>query len=121
MAYDPALFSFIIVGVVGGVAVVMSASSNWEITHELARATDDWTSPLVMRTYPGDPTAQQAIAREAAVLGAHGYKAVLRRELRRAGPSEASGSGAVARATSGRGTPAGSPPTAQIVIHYRLG
>jgi hypothetical protein len=81
MAYDPALLSFIIVGVVGGVAVVMNVSSGWEISHELARATDTWTAPVVTRSYRNDATARARISTEAAVLGSHGYRAVLRREV----------------------------------------
>ena len=81
MAYDPALLSFIIVGVVGGVALVMNASSGWEVSHELARATDTWTAPVVTRTYRNDATALASIAKEAEVLNGHGYRAVLRREV----------------------------------------
>ena len=79
MAYDPALTSFIIVGLVGGVAVVMSASSGWETSHELARATDGWTAPVVTRRYRNDATASVRVSREAAILHDHGYAAVLRR------------------------------------------
>ena len=78
MAYDPALTSFIIVGVVGGVAVVMNASAGWEITHELARASDRWTSPYVIRRYRNDSTAPERASKEAAVLQAHGYEPVSR-------------------------------------------
>jgi hypothetical protein len=79
VAYDPALLSFILAGVVGGVAVVMSASPGWEASHELSRATDHWTAPLVTRRYPIDAGARERLAREAAILEAHGYEAVHRR------------------------------------------
>jgi hypothetical protein len=114
MAYDPALTSFIIVGVVGGVAVVMNASSGWEITHELARASDRWTSPYVIRRYRNDSTAQERASKEAAVLQAHGYERVPRPgESRDLGPG-----GAVA--TGGRHVMTGTDPGAELVVTYRL-
>ena len=112
MAYDPALISFIIVGVVGGVAVVMNASSGWEVSHELARATDTWTAPVVTRTYRNDATARARISREAAVLHGHGYREVLRREV--AG-DPAPGEG---EAKDGRGDEPGSRAGGTIVITY---
>lgn len=81
MAYDPALTSFIIVGIVGGVAVVMSAAPGWESSHELERVTDGWTAPVVSRTYTVDEPARERLRREAAILEGHGYRAVLRREV----------------------------------------
>jgi hypothetical protein len=87
VAYDPALTSFIIVGLVGGVAVVMSASSGWETSHELARATDGWTAPVVTRSYPDEASARPRLTNEAAVLESHGYRAVLRRGRRGYAPS----------------------------------
>jgi hypothetical protein len=110
VAYDPALLSFILAGVVGGVAVVMSASTGWETSHELSRATDHWTAPVVTRRYPNDATAQQRVAREAAVLEAHGYRAVQRRLD---GPGSTS---------SGDDPPPGdaAPPAARIAITYSL-
>jgi hypothetical protein len=103
VAYDPALTSFIIVGVVGGVAVVMSAAPGWETSHELARATDGWTAPVVSRSYPHDPRSRQRLKREAAVLEGHGYRAVLRRGV--GGDPEA---------------PAETAADATIVVTYRL-
>jgi hypothetical protein len=114
MAYDPALFSFIIVGVVGGVAVVMNASSGWEVSHELARATDTWTAPVVTRTYRNDATARARIAREAAVLSGHGYRAVLRREV---GGDPAPADGEV---SAGRDDQPGPRAGGTIVITYDL-
>ena len=114
MAYDPALLSFIIVGVVGGVAVVMNASSGWEVSHELARATDAWTAPVVTRTYRNDATARARISTEAAVLGSHGYRAVLRREIG-GDPVVAEGD-----AKDGRGDQPGSQAGGTIVITYDL-
>lgn len=105
MAYDPALTSFIIVGLVGGVAVVMSAAPGWEASHDLARATDDWTAPVVSRTYASDARARQRLRREASILEGHGYRAILRREVSGALPTGAS--------------PA-SPSDPAIVITYRL-
>jgi hypothetical protein len=114
MAYDPALISFIIVGVVGGVAVVMNVSSGWEVSHELARATDTWTAPVVTRSYRNDATARARISREAAVLHGHGYRAVLRREV---GGDAAPGDG---EARGGSSVKGGSPATGTIVITYDL-
>jgi hypothetical protein len=114
MAYDPALISFIIVGVVGGVAMVMNASSGWEVSHELARATDTWTAPVVTRRYRNDATARARISSEAAVLHGHGYRAVLRREVGgdpAPGDVEASGGPAEQPAPQAGGT---------IVITYDL-
>jgi hypothetical protein len=83
VAYDPALTAFIIVGIVGGVAVVMSAAPGWETSHELDRATDGWTVPVVSRTYRDSTSARQRRAREVAILEGHGYREVLRREVLR--------------------------------------
>jgi hypothetical protein len=74
VAYDPSLTSFIIVGIVGGVAVVMNASSEWEISHELSRATDNWRALQVVRSYGDNPAAERMASREAAILEAHGYR-----------------------------------------------
>ncbi|HXI45834.1 MAG TPA: hypothetical protein VNH13_05995 [Candidatus Acidoferrales bacterium] len=73
MAYDPILTSFIAVGVVGGVAVVMNVSADWGLTHELAQATDNWTTPLVSRRYARDAKLFERRTKEVAVLRAHGY------------------------------------------------
>ncbi|MCI0582497.1 MAG: hypothetical protein L0227_06315 [Chloroflexi bacterium] len=105
MAYDPALTAFIIVGLVGGVAVVMSAAPGWETSHELARATDGWTAPVVSRTYALDARARQRLRREAEVLEGHGYRAVLRREVGGAPPT---------------GEPPAAPSDPAIVVTYRL-
>lgn len=114
MAYDPALISFILVGVVGGVAVIMNASSSWELTHELARATDTWTVPVVTRSYRDDAPGQARISREAAVLHGHGYRAVLRRE---ASGDPAPGDDV---ASGGRSDRPGTQATGTIVITYDL-
>jgi hypothetical protein len=71
--YDPALTAFIMAGVVGGIAVVMNVTSDWEVTFELARATDRWTAPVITRSYADAPTKRERRSREAAILGAHGY------------------------------------------------
>jgi hypothetical protein len=118
MSYDPALISFILVGLVGGVAVVMSASSGWEISHELARATDGWTAPLVVRSYPNEAAARERASREASVLEGHGYRAVLRRQQGdEPGPA---GAGGTDRA-GGPGTPAVTSTDGRIVVIYHLG
>jgi hypothetical protein len=114
MAYDPALISFIIVGVVGGVAVVMNVSSGWEVSHELARATDTWTAPVVTRSYRNDATARARISSEAAVLHGHGYRAVLRREV---GGDPAPGDG---EARGGHSDEGGTRAAGTIVITYDL-
>ncbi len=79
MAYDPMLASAILVGVVGGVAVFLNLTSDWEITRELARATDGWTAPLVVRSYRDDSKARERVSREAALLLGRGYRAGLQR------------------------------------------
>ena len=81
MAYDPTLTSFIIVGVVGGLAAFLNVSSEWELTRELARATDSWTSPLVVRRYRNDSATRQTRSREAAVLQGHGYRSLPRPDV----------------------------------------
>ena len=79
MAWDPALTSFVLVGVFGGLAVFMNLTSDWGITSELARATDGWTAPLVVRSYRDDAKARENVGREAALLQGHGYRARLQR------------------------------------------
>lgn len=113
MAYDPALLSFILAGMVGGVAVVMSASTGWETSHELSRATDQWTQPVVTRRYPDDAAAGQRIAREAAILEAHGYTTVQRR-LEAAGVASPPDAAPAAERT------ALAKPAAGWVVTYRL-
>jgi len=92
----------------------MNVSSGWEVSHELARATDTWTAPVVTRSYRNDATARARISTEAAVLGSHGYRAVLRREVG-GGPMVAEGD-----AKDGRGDQAGSQAGGTIVITYDL-
>ena len=75
MAYDPTLTSFIVVAVIGGSAAVMNASAEWELGHELSRATDRWTKLEVVRTYAAS-MARDRSSREAAMLFGHGYEAV---------------------------------------------
>ena len=116
MAYDPALTAFIIVGIVGGVAVVMSAAPGWETSHELDRATDGWTVPVVSRTYRDSTSARQRRAREVAILEGHGYREVLRREVLRrelVDAPEASEDGEDRDDEAGRRAPS-------VVITYRL-
>ena len=114
MTYDPALTSFLIVGVVGGLAVFLNVSSDWEISFELARATRSWTAPLVVRRYRDDATAQERVSREAAVLRGHGYEPALRR-AERLDPSLGS-----TAATGGRSALAGAHGSEVIVITYLL-
>ena len=111
MAYEPALTSFILVGVVGGVALVMNLSADWEVTHELSRATDAWTRA---RSYDNKPSAQRRASQEAAILLAHGYEKVpLRGEVTpfEAGISPGAGVRTAATTTESH---------AKIVITYRL-
>lgn len=75
MAYDPTLTSFIVVAVVGGTAAVLNVSSEWELSHELSRATERWTKLEVVRVYEQAMPPDRS-AREAAILGEHGYEAV---------------------------------------------
>lgn len=75
VAYDPTLTSFIVVAVVGGTAAVLNVSSEWELAHELSRATEHWTKLQVVRVYAPDMSPDRPV-REAAVLEAHGYEVV---------------------------------------------
>ena len=86
MAYDPTLTSFIVVAVVGGTAAVLNVSSEWELSHELSRATERWTKLAVVRVYER-ATPPDRSARETAILAEHGYEAV---------PESSCGPGAVA-------------------------
>jgi hypothetical protein len=79
VTYDPVVTSFIMVGVVGGVALVLNVTSDWEVTFELARATDRWTAPLVTRNYDDASTRPQRRSKEASILGAHGYRPAFER------------------------------------------
>ena len=72
---DPAVIAFILVGIVGGVAVVMSVSADWELTHDLSRATGRWSAPVIVRRYDHDDAGRHRLARETAILEAHGYHA----------------------------------------------
>jgi hypothetical protein len=75
VAYDPTFTSFIVVALVGGTAAVMNVSSEWELAHELSRATERWTKLQVVRVY--DPAVSpDRPAREEAMLQAHGYEVV---------------------------------------------
>lgn len=75
MAYEPALTSFILAGTVGGVALIMSLSADWDVTHELAGATQRWTAVMVSRSYDRDDAkARRRASKEAAILLAHGYE-----------------------------------------------
>jgi hypothetical protein len=112
MAYDPMVTSAILVGVVGGLAVFLNLSSDWEITRELARATDRWTAPLVVRSYRDDARAREKVLREAALLQGHGYRA----RLQRGGSADLTvGSGVAAHE---RVVLPGTPGDATIVITY---
>lgn len=108
MAYDPYLTSFILVGIVGGVAVIMSTSADWEVTFELARATNRWTRVVVVRRYDNDAPSQTRLSKEATILQAHGYKALLRR-LMTIGDVDIDADAA---------TP--NDPSAKIVVTYQL-
>jgi hypothetical protein len=114
LAYDPALLSFIIVGVVGGVAFVLNVSSDWDVARELSRETDGWTAPLVVRGYRDDASMERAVAREAAVLRDHGYRAVTRR--RQIGELDPGRAGI----RDGPGGDADTAPTAKVFITYHL-
>jgi len=114
VAYDPLLTSFILVGLVGGVAVVLSAAPGWESSHELTRATDDWTVPVVSRTYGDDARARQRLRREHAILESHGYRVALRREAAAAATQD------VAPATGAGADRERGGPRREIVVTYRL-
>lgn len=47
---------------------------------ELAKATRDWTLPVVMRQYESNEKGQAAFADEAAVLDGHGYRPAMQSE-----------------------------------------
>ncbi|NJD28540.1 MAG: hypothetical protein FIA92_09610 [Chloroflexi bacterium] len=72
--YEPAIIAFILVAIVGGIAVIMGISADWEVSHELSRVTDRWTQPVVVRRYDGGPAGRQLAQKEAAILGDHGYQ-----------------------------------------------
>jgi hypothetical protein len=96
VAYDPTLTSIIVVAVVGGTAAVLNASAEWELEHELSRATDRWTRLEVVRTYSAS-AARDLAAREEAMLAGHGYVAVAddrSRPVDGAGAATAAGAGA---------------------------
>ncbi len=112
MAYDPTLTSFIIVGVVGGLAAFLNVSSEWELTRELARATDSWTSPLVVRRYRNNSTTRQTRSREAAVLHGHGYRSLPRPD-EGGGPTPGGGA-----ATGERGEPETRAPEVIFVTYH---
>ena len=73
--FEPPVVAFILVAIVGGVAVIMGISADWEVSHELSRATDGWTQPVVVRRYEGGPEGRQLAEKEAAILRGHGYQA----------------------------------------------
>jgi len=115
VAYDPTVTAFILAGVVGAVAVVLGASSDWEATDELARATDRWTSPWLVRTYARDGGAGKRLAAEAAILRAHGYAIAFQRGVDGPGlPVDEAETMADAEPTIG-------PPRGRIVVTYQLG
>jgi hypothetical protein len=72
--YEPPIIAFILVAIVGGLAVIMGISADWELSHELSHATDRWTQPVVVRRYEDGPSGRERAAREAALLRAHGYQ-----------------------------------------------
>jgi hypothetical protein len=72
--YEPPIIAFILVALVGGLAVIMGISAEWELSHELSRATDRWTQPVVVRRYDAGPAGRERAATEAALLRAHGYQ-----------------------------------------------
>jgi hypothetical protein len=74
VSYEPAIIAFILVAIVGGVAVIMGISADWEVSHDLARATDRWTQPVLVRRYDGGPGGRRVAEKEAAILGGHGYQ-----------------------------------------------
>lgn len=120
MAYDPAVASFIIVGVVGGLAAFLNASSDWEVSTELSRATDGWTAPVVTRRYGRGASARERISKEAEVLGGHGYRPALRRttsgEVMPGGVADGVGPGA----PGVLGARAEPEPDETILVTYQL-
>jgi hypothetical protein len=115
VAYEPALTSFILAGTVGGLALVMSLSADWEVTHELARATRDWSAVMLSRSYDReDAGSQRRASREAAILLAHGYERMT--EPRDPAVPDAEDA-FVARGGEG---PAEPIPEGPFVVRYRL-
>lgn len=74
MPFDPAVIAFILVAIVGGIAVIMGISADWEVSHELARATERWTQPVIVRRYDGGPAGRRLAEQEGAILREHGYE-----------------------------------------------
>ena len=79
MTYDPSVTALLIVGVIFAVTVFLNISSDWEVAGELARATDRWTAPLVIRRYRNDPTTRRRLWAESGVFRRHGYRPQLHR------------------------------------------
>jgi hypothetical protein len=94
--YEPAILAFILVAIVGGVAVIMGISADWEVSHDLSQATDRWTQPVVVRRYDGGSAGRHLAAKEASILRGHGYR------------------------PSGAGVPAETAPGEQMHVTYVL-
>ena len=116
MAYEPALVGLILAGTVGGLAVVMSVSADWEVSHELARATQGWTLVMVARTYDaGELAAGKRAPKEASILLQHGYEPVVERDEPAMPEPGGDADGQGATAPGGLGT------VGRITVRYRLG
>ncbi len=74
MPFEPAVIAFILVAIVGGVAVIMGISADWEVSHDLSRITERWTQPVVVRRYDGGSAGRRLADREGAILREHGYE-----------------------------------------------
>ena len=85
MTYESSVIALIAVSVVFAVAIFLNLSSDWEVARDLARATDRWTAPLVIRRYHSDAKARRRLWAESGLLRRHGYAAELHRGLRGVG------------------------------------
>jgi hypothetical protein len=74
VTYEPAIIAFILVAIVGGLAVIMGISADWEVSHDLSSATDRWTQPVVVRRYDAGSAGRHLAQREASILRSHGYE-----------------------------------------------
>jgi hypothetical protein len=74
MPYEPAIIAFILVAIVGGMAVIMGISADWEVSHDLSRVSERWTQPVVVRRYDGGPAGRHLAVKEGSILRDHGYQ-----------------------------------------------
>lgn len=82
MTVDPTVTALILTGVTFAIAIFLNITSDWEVAGELARATDRWTAPLVIRRYRNDATTRRRLWAESSLFRRHGYRPQLHRSRR---------------------------------------